>query len=203
MFNTEGNVMRINKKSSEIDTIYGNTLKITCTERKYRIIDSGTSYIIVAKRELDEDTTEKLLHEDMELKTFLANYRICNIKRTLSGAKYSDIDGNRLVQKILKDGMSNKVPPSSWEKEESESVKNRRELILNTMKRREVFSSLDLPEEFLVNDYISEIEKNGLNVSGQRMARDDLKWLTKEGKIEMIGRNEKGACIYKRKKEKL
>ena len=66
-------------RTSEISTTYGETLKVTCVERRYKVIDSNAIFIIVAKRELDEDTTEKLLHEDMELKTFLANYEIGNI----------------------------------------------------------------------------------------------------------------------------
>ena len=68
-----------NRATSEVSTIYGKTLRVTCVERRYKVIDSKNSFTIVAKKELDEDTTEKLLHEDMELKTFLANYEIDNI----------------------------------------------------------------------------------------------------------------------------
>ena len=51
-------------------------LKVTCIERKYKVQGDKAIYVIKAKREFDEDLTEKLLHEDMELKTFLAEYEI-------------------------------------------------------------------------------------------------------------------------------
>jgi hypothetical protein len=60
--------------------IQGNEkLKITCVERKYKISGSRVTYIITAKKELNEDVTGKLLFEDMELKTFLANYEISKV----------------------------------------------------------------------------------------------------------------------------
>lgn len=54
-------------------------LKVTCIERKYRIDKPDLSFTITANKELDEDTTSNLLHEDMELKTFLSNYEITDI----------------------------------------------------------------------------------------------------------------------------
>lgn len=67
-------------KTNEISTTYSReNLKVTCIERRYRVEDSKVSFIVNAKKELDEDTTSKLLHEDMELKTFLANYEITEI----------------------------------------------------------------------------------------------------------------------------
>jgi hypothetical protein len=67
-------------KTNEIETIYGKEkLIVTCIERKYKVSGSRVSYTISAKKELDENVTERLLHEDMELKTFLANYEITNI----------------------------------------------------------------------------------------------------------------------------
>ena len=50
--------------------------KVTCIERKYEVEGEKVSYMVTAKKELSEDLTDKLLHEDMELKTFIANYNI-------------------------------------------------------------------------------------------------------------------------------
>lgn len=178
--------------TSEIDTAYGKKLKVTCIERKYMVIDSKVSFIIVAKKELDEDTTEKMLHEDMELKTFLANYEIANIKYI------SDIEPSYAIENIK---IQKKKMPEIGKKEESEAVKKRRDIIMNTLKRRELFDSLDLPEEFLVRDYIEVIEKNGIKISNTAMPYDDLKWLTKTGKVKMLKKTERGVTIYKKIKK--
>lgn len=56
-------------------------VKITCVERKYKIQSEDVNYFVTAKRELDEDITGKLLHEDMELKTFLEYYEITGFQQ--------------------------------------------------------------------------------------------------------------------------
>ena len=55
-------------------------LKVTCIERKYKVQGEKSICVIKAKREFDEDLTERLLHEDMELKTFLTEYEIEKIE---------------------------------------------------------------------------------------------------------------------------
>jgi hypothetical protein len=173
---------------SEIDTIYGKKLIVTCVERKYKVVDRGSSFIIVARKEFDKDTTEKMLDEDMELKTFLANYEITNVTFHHSSKR------NIRIQK--------KDMHESGEKEESDLTKHRRDSITNTLERRKLFDSLDIPEEFLVRDYTEAVEKNGLKISNQRMSRDDLRWLEKKGKIEMIRKTDHGAHVYKKIKMK-
>lgn len=204
-------------RTGEISTTYGETLKVTCVERRYKVIDSKTIFIIVAKRELDEDTTEKLLHEDMELKTFLANYEIGNITYLSPVGKDNEVEnikiGNVEFQRKKlpdagkygtgKSGIGRRVAskseigePEIGKREESESVTNRRELIMMTLKRRDLFDSLNLPEEFLVSDYTEAIEKNGIKIPNSRISRDDLKWLEKMGKVKYNGKNDRGAIIY-------
>lgn len=169
---------------SEIDTIYGKKLRITCVERRYMVVDSRSSFFIVARKELDEDKTEKMLYEDMELKTFLANYEIENVTFPSS---------NRENVKIQK-----KKTPEIGKKEESEAVIKRRDIIMSTLKRRELFDSLDLPEEFLVKDYLEAIEKHGIKISNSAMPYDDLKWFVKKDKVKMIKKTERGVTIYKK-----
>ena len=180
--NNSTSEIEANNSTSEIETIYGKTLRVTCVERKYRVIDPRTSFIIVAKKEFDEDTTEKMLHEDMELKTFLANYEIVNITST----SYSGED-----VKIQKKKM-----PEMGKKEESEAARKRRDIIMESLKRRELLDSLNLPEEFLVNDYTEAIEKNGIKITNARVSRDDLKWFEKKGKVKMIRKADRGASVY-------
>lgn len=205
-------------RTGEISTTYGKILKVACIERRYKVIDSKATFIIVAKRELDGDTTEKLLHEDMELKTFLANYEIGNITYFSPVGKDNEVEnikiGNVEFQKKkltetgkygtgksgigrCTTGKSEIREPEIGKKEESESVTNRRELIMMTLKRRDLFDSLNLPEEFLVSDYTEAIEKNGIKIPNSRISRDDLKWLEKMGKVKYNGKNDRGAIIYK------
>jgi hypothetical protein len=179
-----------NNSSSEIDAIYGKKLRVTCVERKYKVVDQKSSFIIVAKKEFDEDTTEKMLHEDMELKTFLANYEIANITSPSQSSNKENI-------KIQKKKIPEIEKLEIGKKEESESTRKRRDIIMATLKRRELFDSLDLPEEFLVKDYIEGIEKNGIKISNSAMPYDDLKWLAKQGKVKMVNKTERGVMTYK------
>jgi hypothetical protein len=179
-----------NNSSSEIDAIYGKKLRVTCVERKYKVVDQKSSFIIVAKKEFDEDTTEKMLHEDMELKTFLANYEIANITSPSQSSNKENI-------KIQKKKIPEIEKLEIGKKEESESTRKRRDIIMATLKRRELFDSLDLPEEFLVKDYIEGIEKNGIKISNSAMPYDDLKWLAKQGKVKMVNKTERGVTTYK------
>lgn len=176
------------KSTSEIGTIYGKTLRVTCVERKYKVVDEKASFIIVARKEFDEDTTDKMLHEDMELKTFLANYEITNVTFPFSRSE------NIKTRKM-------KIPEIGkleiGKKEESESTRKRRDTIMYTLKRRELFDSLDLPEEFLVKDYIEAIEKIGMKVSNSAMPYEDLRWLSKKGKVALVKKTERGAIIYR------
>ena len=68
---------------------------------------------------------------------------------------------------------------------------------MNTLRRRELFDSLDLPKEFLARDYIYAVEKNGIKISNSAMPYDDLKWLAKKGKVEMMKKNDRGIITYR------
>jgi hypothetical protein len=283
--NTSGNSYNNGKASNnrvgenaayEIDTIYGKKQKVTCIERKYKIVDQNVSFFIVTRKEFDEDTTEKMLHEDMELKTFLANYDITDISFTYSGKENIKIQKKKIPEKgkfeipekgkfeipekgkfeipekgkfeipekgkfeipekgkfeipekgkfeipekgkfeipekgkfeipekgkfeIPEKGKFEIPEKGKFEigkKEESEATKKRRDIIMNALKRRELFDSLDLPEEFLVKDYIETIEKNGLKISNSAMPYDDLKWLIKKGKVKFVKKNDRGIITYR------
>ena len=203
--NTSGNSYNNGKASNnrvgenaayEIDTIYGKKQKVTCIERKYKIVDQNVSFFIVTRKEFDEDTTEKMLHEDMELKTFLANYDITDISFTYSGKENIKIQKKKIPEKG-KFEIPEKGKFEIGKKEESEATKKRRDIIMNALKRRELFDSLDLPEEFLVKDYIETIEKNGLKISNSAMPYDDLKWLIKKGKVKFVKKNDRGIITYR------
>jgi hypothetical protein len=180
--------------TNEIDTIYGKKLRVTCSERKYKVIDEKVSFFIVSRKEFDEDRTGKMLHEDMELKTFLANYEITNIK--FSSPSIEDVN-------IQKKKIHERGKFEIGQKEESEATKKRRDVIMNTLKRRELFDSLDLPKEFLVRDYIEAVEKNGIKISNSAMPYDDLKWLAKKGKVEMIKKIDRGVISYRIRKTEI
>lgn len=146
--------------------------KVTCMERKYKVAGARVSYIITAKKELDEDVTGKLLHEDMELKTFLANYEITNI--ALPVVDRMEIR-NEKVEKM------------------SITTKSRA--------RRELFDFLNLPEEFTTKDYEKALEEKGVKVTNSAMSNDDLRRLGEKGKVVMIEKRKIGrhiTGIYKR-----
>jgi hypothetical protein len=56
-------------------------MNVTCIERKYKVTGNGLNYFITAKKELDHELTNKLLHEDMELKTFLTHYEVTSFQK--------------------------------------------------------------------------------------------------------------------------
>ena len=111
-------------KTNEIDTVYGkDKLIVTCVERKYKVVGSRVSYMISAKKELDEDITEKLLHEDMELKTFLTYYEITNIMLPVISSQHTEHT----------ETITNKIP-------QIRTVRS------STATRRGLFDFLNLPE---------------------------------------------------------
>lgn len=166
---------------NEIDTAFGKEkLKVTCIERKYKISSQRFSYIIAARKELDEDITKRILHEDMELKTFLANYEIVNIMLPMTTKK----------EEITKE----KMP----ERSERTTIKT------TAQARRSLIDFLILPEEFTTTDYIKALEEKGIKCSNPIMQHDDLKWLEEKGKVAKIGKRKVGRHnmnIFKRLKK--
>lgn len=77
----------------KMDTIQNKErLKITCVERKYKVEKPTFSFVITAKTELDEDSTNRLLQEDIELKTFLENFDIVHIYQSTDEIQYVETD---------------------------------------------------------------------------------------------------------------
>ena len=166
-------------KISEIGTMYGKEkLKVTCVERKYKVISPRVTYLITAKKDLDEDITERLLHEDMELKTFLTYYEITNIMFPVPG-----------IENV--DPIKRKIIPEK--KHENARTK--------TQARRELFDFLNLPEEFIIKDYREALEKNGIKITNTAMPYDDLVWLQEKGRVIKIGKNEYNKITYKKMKK--
>lgn len=171
----------------EIDMVNSKErLKITCVERKYRIEKPTSSFIIVAKKEFDEDTTDKLLHEDMELKTFLANYEITNIKFPIKGSSTESVINSENAKLTKRVSLK-----KNGEMPKSVSVLKR------TLERRSLFDSLDLPEEFTSRNYIDALRKNGITISNNKTHYNDLKHFEKKGKITKLGKTYHNAQIYK------
>ena len=161
-------------KTNEIDTVYGKEkLKVTCIERKYKVVGSRVSYLISAKKELDEDITEKLLHEDMELKTFLTYYEITNIMLPVVERQH--------IETITD------VP--------------QRTIRSSTAARREIFDFLNLPEEFMIRDYIKALEENGIKITNTAMPYDDLNWFEDKGKVIKLDEKKNNKAVYKRLKK--
>ncbi len=162
----------IMNKTSEIDTIYGKEkLIITCVERKYKVTGPRVSYLISAKKELDENITEKLLHEDMELKTFLTYYEITNIMLPVITGQHKEIVTNKIPQK--------------------------KTLRSSAAARRGLFDFLNLPEEFIISDYRKALEDNGVKITNTAMPYDDLEWLGKKGKVIKLNEKRNNKTTYK------
>lgn len=163
-------------KTSEIDTVYGKEkLRVTCIERRYKVVGSRVSYLISAKKELDENVTERLLHEDMELKTFLANYEITNIMLPVINSQHKEI-------------INNKIPQTTTVRSSAAA-------------RRGLFDFLNLPEEFTIIDYRKALENNGVKITNSAMPYDDLDWLGKKGKVIKLADKKNNKATYKRLKK--
>ncbi len=166
-------------ETSEIDTIYGKEkLRVTCVERKYKVVGSRVSYLISAKKELDEDVTEKLLHEDMELKTFLTHYEITNIMLPVLNSKMLSI-GSKHTETI-----KNNVP-------QTRTVRS------SVARRRGLFDFLNLPEEFAISDYKKALEENEIKITNTAMPYDDMRWFEKKGKVIKLTEKRDNKTIYK------
>ena len=173
-------------KISEIDTIYGNEkLKVTCVERKYKVVSPRVTYLITAKKELEENITERLLHEDMELKTFLTYYEITNIILPVHGSE--DVD-------LVKRKEHGKIPKSA-------TTRNISTIRTNAQGRRELFDFLNLPEEFIIKDYKEALEEKGIKITNTAMPYDDLVWLQEKGKVIKLDKNENNKITYKKVKK--
>ena len=215
-----------NGKTNMESVVFGREgLKVTCIERKYRVSDSKVGFIITAKRELDEDRTKDLLHEDMELKTFLENYQITDIELvTASEEHVVDIKEKASERRMSISGITTRKNKGSARnndirvrndpariRNDGKSTKSDDGLIENhdtykyirdeTAKRRNLFDSLNLKETFVIKDYKDALEKKGIVVTNTAMPYDDLDRFVKQGKIIRIGKGERGKITFMIKKK--
>jgi hypothetical protein len=215
-----------NGKTSMVSKIFcKENLRVTCVERKYKVSNSKIGFIVTAKKELDENTTNELLREDMELKTFLANYEITDVvpvsecqervsvieknvqtretsianimtKKNGVPARNDDIRVKNGYTRVKNDNMSAKGNDKLvGNHSASKNVKN------DAINRRELFDSLDLSETFVIKDYKKALEKKGIITTNTAMPYDDLEWLEKQGKVTRIGKGERGAVSFMIKKK--
>lgn len=66
-----------------------------------------------------------------------------------------------------------------------------------TMVRRELFDSLNLPEEFLIRDYKKAIEEKGINVLNSSVLYADMIILQKKGKVARLEKKRRGISVFK------
>lgn len=176
-----------NEKTNDLKVFGQDNLRITCVERKYKVSNSKIEYIVIAKKELDENITQELLHEDMELRTFLEKYEIAEV---LSGENVSE-------RKISTSDSTRNHDRSSEGSSEQRHITN------ETMRRRGLFDSLNLPETFLIKDYKKALEDIGVKITNSAMPYDDLNYFEKQGKIVRIGRGGHGAVSFTTKKKEI
>ena len=165
--------------------------RVTCIERKYKVENSKVSIVIVARKELGEDTTGKLLHEDMELKTFLANYDIILVsqKKIPEDVQNVDHDDTGLFAK-------RNLMPEDVQNVDNKDIGSKRNLISEKNKlgkirqeafnRRSLFDSLGLKKKFTPQDYANAIIKKGIKITNRSMPRDDMICLEKQGKVKKL-----------------
>ena len=146
--------------------------KIICIERKYKVESDKLKYIITAKKELSQDITDLLLHEDMELKTFLEYYNIDLIQESTAkigiDAAKTDIE---------------KIDTEKVDEDTSEHTK------LITPIQREWIIVHHMPEEFSLKDivefYTNKEENYDLNLLKVRYS-SSLQTLKRQGKIKVV-----------------
>lgn len=66
-----------------------------------------------------------------------------------------------------------------------------------TVARRELFDSLNLPEEFLIRDYRKAIEQKGVNISNSSVLYADMIILQKKGKVARLEKKRRGISVFR------
>lgn len=146
--------------------------KITCVERLYRVEGLTATYYVKAKTALSDDVTNMLLHEDMELQTFLENYEITNITLPYSVRKDE-------VPKSLKVKIDNK-PKKDVEDEKRPFLAGK----LTQVERIYIIKN-ELPEWFNMKDFIDAVKDKGYSPEDSyKMWKSTWNHLSKNHKIE-------------------
>ena len=65
------------------------------------------------------------------------------------------------------------------------------------MARKELFDSLNLPEEFLIRDYRRAVEEKGIKISNSSMLYGDMIMLQKKGKVTRLEKKIRGITVFK------
>ncbi len=179
-------------------------LIITCVERKYRVLNSNVGFVIVSKKELDENVTQELLDEDIEIKTFLENHPIIEMVPLAAksiGVDSINIDDKNISKENINDAsidriMTNKNRSRLRRDESIVTHQNVNGAKQRAMKRRELFDDLNLSERFTTRDYKDELRKKGIEITNTAMPYDDLDWLEKQGKIKKDLKNKSGPAAF-------
>ena len=166
-------------------------MNVTCIERKYKVTGNGLNYFITAKKELDQELTNKLLHEDMELKTFLAHYEVTgfqkeeNLSQTDNTYDIINLENAKTYINCIPSGVSNMGDIRQLTKHdivetsgEFPSIRIREQIILNNM-----------PKEFALEDVIKlfgDKYKNYSNKYVKERFSATLQKLKHEHKVEII-----------------
>ena len=165
-------------------------MNVTCIERKYKVTGNGLNYFITAKKELDQELTNKLLHEDMELKTFLAHYEVTGFQKEENSCQADstydiiNLENARTYVNCIPSDISN---IGSLEKRniveipelgEFPSIRIREQIILDNM-----------PKEFALEDVIklfNDKYKNYDTKHAKERFSATLQKLKREHKVEII-----------------
>jgi hypothetical protein len=146
---------------------------ITCVERLYKVVNANTTYFVKAKTELNKDVTDKLLQEDMELKTFLANYEITNINLSY---RTQNEDKDKVLKVAINTNKSKLVKePYKQPYLAGKLLQVQRVYIVKN----------ELPEWFCMKDFTDVIEKKGYSPEdAYLMWKSTWNYLSKDKKLE-------------------
>lgn len=178
-------------------------LKVTCFERKYRVQTSHFNFTVIAKSEFGEDATSRLLHEDMELKTFLDNHEITDIEILDPFGQLDIVEIEEVeiedVDRIAIDISSMSTSDNMRREKHREKYKEKGESHIQIMKdiklykvsdstyeRRKLFDELDLPKSFTSKQYTNALDKKGIKLTNIAMPYDDLEFFEKVGKVKKL-----------------
>ena len=152
---------------------------ITCVERLYKVQGQNATYFVKAKTELSQDVTDKLLQEDMELKTFLQNYEITNINLSYRTNKTGD-EQDKIIRMPVGGLKSSKNPEEGKDNEKRPPLAGR----LTQVQRLWIIIN-ELSEWFGMKDFIDAVEKRGYSYDDSfKMWKSTWTYLSKNKKIE-------------------
>ncbi len=181
-------------------------LKVECIERKYRISTPTITFFVSSEKELDENDTKDIIRKDVELKTFLENCQITDITHVRNN-ELVNITKEKSPTISIENIMTRKYRRSirrynNSSKDDDISKARYIEDIKNeTVRRRELFDFLDLPERFVVKDYKKALAERGIITTNIAMPYDDLYFLERQGKIVRVEKSGGHIAFMVKKRE--